>query len=539
MNLCWLWLFWLTLLTVSSGSNNYDLSTLEVSSGQLSNEHSSGLRIYSTATDNDQFLAAQQQSGASSEDSSFLGTTLFQGPRKECFTLSEIALLRARQGFELLVPKSYPKYLASNSIAHMLVRYWSVVNQVMYRMSDERTARLLEVAFYDTLGAYLHFYLMPVAQVSFYAGRVTLNTVQHLMNIQRECHSVLRTNGMGWRMPDIMNITERLRGMKIKPVKLGIVEGRATEDGSNICDELDQSFILQKSSEHSQMLLPLPNLEPVDANGHLTNIYLPFRENRVYSLRSPRSAVELKRFLGTIKACHSYMAISPARYNHKLLIWLQEFLPQHLADDQFYPGLGGILQIQESLLKETKDKDKDKDIDSGKQGRSIGLWEGGAAKDRDHPYMDERVFVAASIVLTAVFFLVVCVLHCSRLSAEKKDEQNPSIGPDDVELGEVFAMSQHKPNPKRAKKEKKVFIETPRSPLRVASGRRYYGHRTRSVSSDDCSTSTLGYQLKQKIMPFSFEIPIERIRRNYKYSPLSSQRSDLVHKDKKKSGHGK
>ncbi|KAH8244970.1 hypothetical protein KR032_003297 [Drosophila birchii] len=522
MNLFWLLLL-LPLLATGNGKVHLNVATLEVSTEELSNESNSGAKIYSTGADNNP-ISIQQSVAAEEDDGEefFLGTALFHGPRRECFTLEDIALLRARQGLEWLVPKTYPKYMANDSMAYRLVRYWNVVNEIVHHMSDKYTERLMKAAFYDTLGAYLRYYLVPLAQVSFYAGRVSLPTVEHLVDIKRQCHQVLRTNGNAWRMPAIINITEQMKNLSMDPFVL-------SSDDSNICDQLDLSQV----SDQRQMILLLPNLEPLDANGYLTNIYLPFRENRVYNLRASSSASELKRFLNTIAACQSYLKMNPTNYNHKLLDWIKEFVPHHLADEQFYPGLSGILQIQDNLVKIVEREDNDRD-NSGKQGRSISLWKETA--DQQSLYTDERLYIAASVVLVIVFIMVVCGLYCGRRCAEKKSKGKSPMGPEDVELGEVFTMAK----PKRVKREKKLKIETPRSPLKITSDRRYYGHQARSLSSEDCSTSTLGFQLKQKIMPFRFEIPVEKVRKSYKYTPLSSQTTETTqYQEKKKSGRGK
>ncbi|XP_020805538.1 uncharacterized protein LOC110181942 [Drosophila serrata] len=524
MNLCLL--FWLlTFLTIGNGHIYLDMVTVEVPTDEFNDESTSGLKMYSTGADYNQHNAAGK------EDDSFLGTTFFQGPRKQCFTSDEIALLRARQGFEWLVPKTYPKYLSNNNIVHMLIRYWNVVNQIVYHMTDDDTESLVEEAFYDTLGAYLRYHLLPMAQVSFYAGRLTLNTVENLLNVKRECHDLLKTDGYGWRMPGIMNITDQLKGLKIEPAKLGF---EVIKDGTNICNQLD----LGDNSDKGRMLWLLPNLEPVDDKGYLTNIYLPFREKRMYSLRSSSSASQLKRFLNTIAACHTYMDVSPKHYNHMLLDWIQEFVPQHLADEQFYPGLVGILQIQESLLQASREEVKD-EYDSGKPQRSIHFWAANDEQELENPYMDERLYIAASIVLSVIFLSVAIILHCTRICGKKRNEDNSSQGTEEIELVEVTTTVV---KPKRVKKEKKVKIETPKSPLKKSNDRRYYGHTARSMSNDDRSTSTLGYQLKHKVMPIRFDnIPLESVRKSYKYSPLSSQHElqTCQCQKKKKSSRGK
>ncbi|KAH8244104.1 hypothetical protein KR038_003966 [Drosophila bunnanda] len=525
MNLLYLLLWLVALLATGNGDIYMDMSTVEVPTDEFNTEHNSRVKMYSTGPDYDEFML--ERNAAGDEGDFFLGTTFFQGPRKECFTLDEIALLRARQGFEWLVPKTYPKYLSSTNMAHMLVRYWHIINYIAYRMSDHDTHRLMYDAFYDTLGAYSRYYLMPMAQVSFYAGRIPLGTVESLMSVKQECHNVLKTNGNGWRIPPTLNITDQLKGLNVAPARLGV---EATEDGSNICDQLD----LGEEAAQGRMLWLLPNLEPVDENGHLTDICLPFRQNLVCSLQSPDAASELKHFLSTMAACQSYMAVSPVHYNHMLLDWMQEFVPQHLGDEQFYPGLDGILQIQQGLLQATQEEVKD-EYASSKHERSIGSYPGKDEQVFENLFMNEKVYIAASIVLTIVFLIVACILHCGRISAEnKKKKARPSQKPEDVELGELITT---RAKSKRAKKDKK----TPRSPLKTASNRRYYGHMSKSVSSDDCSTSTLGFQLKHKIMPFRFESPLDSFRSNYKYSPLSSEHEmqEFSGLEMKKTGRGK
>lgn len=362
MNLCLLLFF----LVHGAFAYNIDVSTLEKSTNEFQNpDLRTELRL------NPFGLNEAGKPGP------FLGTNYFKGPHKNCLFADDTALMSARKEFDKLVPKSYPSCLSSDSAVHMVIRYWSTFNQVVHLMSDLKTRRPLEQAFYDTLGGYLRFYLVPVAQVSFYAGRMNLNTVERLETIKRECHAVLRTNGLGWRAPVAQDLMEQLKDVKIEPVRLGV-------EGANNCDQLDlsggpsQESDMELNSNQGQMIMPLPSLEPVDADGYLTGLFLPFRQPLVYDLRSSSSAFELVRFFQTITGCHRFLGQSQANYNHKLLNWVEDIVQQHLGDEQFYPGLGGILQIKASLLTESSEKEKEvgKIEDSSKQGRSIEHGQG-------------------------------------------------------------------------------------------------------------------------------------------------------------------
>ncbi|XP_032310801.1 uncharacterized protein LOC6499074 isoform X2 [Drosophila ananassae] len=287
-------------------------------------------------------------------DSDFLGTNLFSGPEKHCFSTEDIALMSARRDFELLVPKSYPNQcMISDSVVKMLIRYFNTVNQIVKKMSDDETRRLLQMALYDSLGGYLRFYLVPAAQMSFYAGRLKLNTVESLVKLYRQCRTALNTNGNGWRSPS-KDIVTQFKMSKIEPLKPP-KSGRA-EDDASCCAFLDQSQI--KAADQGQMIVPLPCLEAMDENGNLNNIYLPFRKKRIYNLRAPRSAFIVVKFFETLTNCHRFQGINQAEYNRRLLSWIRENVQLHYTDEQFYPGLGGILQIEQTILSQKQPEEK-------------------------------------------------------------------------------------------------------------------------------------------------------------------------------------
>ncbi|XP_064536043.1 uncharacterized protein LOC135426709 isoform X2 [Drosophila montana] len=295
-------------------------------------------------------LSATQPERCSNDDDQFLGTNLFGSYPKHCFSTEEIALMSARKDFELLVPKSYPRSLLSDSIVYTLMKYFNSVNQVIKRMSDNETRRLLQRAFYDALGGYLRYYLVPMAQVSYYAGRLKLCTVQRLVALYRQCLMVLNTNGNGWKQPE-QDILSRLKNVRISPVRLN--DSCSTENDASSCALLDHSCA-NSDAQNEQMIVPLPHLELEDSSGFLSNIFLPFKHRRIYNLRSPDAAFILVKFFKTLSNCYRFQGMSQKIYNHKLRVWIRENLQFHYRDEIFYPGLGGVLQIYETLICPTK-----------------------------------------------------------------------------------------------------------------------------------------------------------------------------------------
>ncbi|XP_068156277.1 uncharacterized protein [Drosophila tropicalis] len=285
-------------------------------------------------------------SRSTNNESKFLGTNLFGDYSKKCFSTADIALMSARKDFESLIPKAYPKSLINDSVVYMLMKYFNTVNQVVKRKADAETRRLLQRAYYDALGGYLRFYLLPVAQLSYYAGRLKLCTVERLVALYRQCRAVLNTNGNGWRTPS-SDILGQLVNTPISPISNE--DCKNSESDAASCTLLDQSYVTKEADIVDQMIVTLPHLEPLDNNGFLGNIFIPFRQRRIYNLQSPNSAFILVKFFKIVTNCHRFQGLSQRTYNLKLCNWIRDNLEVHYKDDIFYPGLGGILQVSESL----------------------------------------------------------------------------------------------------------------------------------------------------------------------------------------------
>ncbi|XP_037714844.1 uncharacterized protein LOC119550304 isoform X2 [Drosophila subpulchrella] len=491
----------------------------------------------------------QKATRSAAETDAFLGTNLFGNYRKNCFSTEDIALISARKDFELLVPKSFPHCLLTDSIVNMLLRYFNTVNQIVKRMSDDDTRLILQRALYDALGGYLRYYLVPMAQVSYYAGRIKLNTVERLVTIYRQCRTTLNTNGNGWRTPN-KDIMTQFKGTKIEPVNLP--KSCQDQEDASSCAELDQSCIIQEPDQGS-MLVPLPRVETPDESGLLSNIYLPFRKRRIYNLRSPRSACVLVKFFQTLTSCHRFQGISQVNYNRQLLAWLRENLQMHYGDELFYPGLGGVLQIQERLVLQQKNPEEESretrasleqveewtsslsKEDSRKMSRSAIHWQEAPDSQQEQEHQDEwltglekvhtrqdeveecrecdnddtLIWCIAAFLALLLLLILLIICCCMRRGRKKK------VVPTDAEA----------PPPKEKKKKVRepVIVTEPvkESGKEEPEGdRRYYysgsGRSTsqRSVQNDRdpgnpeidsyTSTSSLGCQFNKKCVPLKF-----------------------------------
>ncbi|XP_039232860.1 uncharacterized protein LOC6538292 isoform X2 [Drosophila yakuba] len=492
----------------------------------------------------------QKATRSAPDSDSFLGTNLFGNYRKNCFSAEDIALISARQDFELLVPKSFPSSILTDSVVYMLLRYFNTVNQIVKRMSDEDTRLILQRAFYDALGGYLRYYLLPMAQLSFYAGRIKLNTVERMVNIYQQCKTTLNTNGNGWKTPH-KDVMSQFKLGKIEPVKLP-KSCHSQEDASS-CAQLDQSCISQEPDQ-GNMIVTLPRLETLDENGYLSNIYLPFRKRRIYNLRSPRSEFVLVKFFQTLTSCHRFQGISQANYNRQFLAWIKENLEMHYGDDVFYPGLGGILQIQERLSKEKYPEEESRapsheddarrppsslKEDSRKISRSAIHWQETSEPEQQPEHQDEwltglenvqnrqeeveecrecdndeTLIWCIAAFLTLLLLLILLIICCCMRRGRRK-----RVGPVDAEAPPPKEKPKKEKEPLKAKEPEKEKEKKEDKGDTDGTRRYYYSGSGRSTSQRSVqanrypnnpeldsftSTSSLGCQFNRKCMPMKF-----------------------------------
>ncbi|KAL9898243.1 uncharacterized protein ACN427_006434 [Glossina fuscipes fuscipes] len=302
----------------------------------------------------------------------FVGTNLFGTTRNKCFSTEDVALLTARRDFENLIPKDLPPCLLNDHMVSVLVNYFHACHQTISRMAIDASKRLAERAFHDAVGGYLNYYLVPVAKFSFYAGQVSLGTVENVLEMLKQCKQFLNVNGNGWKSP-MKDVLKELKSVHIEPLHL---DEQAKSCDPSFCLRLDTN-IGQSESEQGDMIVGLPKLEPEDRNDFLGNIWLPFKYKRSFDLRAESSAYIVVKFYETITKCYQCEHINQDCFNAKFRTWILENIQVHLSDEQFYPGLGAILRISENLKAGKRDNlygdnlvDKDVDYAEAKQKRN-------------------------------------------------------------------------------------------------------------------------------------------------------------------------
>lgn len=231
-------------------------------------------------------------------------------------------------------------------------------------MTSDGLMRLTQKAFYDTLGGYLNYYMVPVAKYSYYAGQISLRTVQQVLILHQQCKNLLNTNGNGWKTP-IQNVLLELKSIQIEPLRIPPLNEDTTDEPS-FCMHLD--LITEECQPHDDsMIVRIPKLEGEDLNGFLGNVWLPFRRKRIFDLKADSSAYVVVKFYETVTKCYRYENIDQTYYNNQFKSWLIENIHSHLSDEQFYPGLGAVLRIYEYLKRIKKDASAFRDYNNMKQ----------------------------------------------------------------------------------------------------------------------------------------------------------------------------
>lgn len=103
----------------------------------------------------------------------------------------------------------------------------------------------------------------------------------------------------------------------------------------------------------NRMLVSLPKLELAN-EPFLDNVWLPFKRKHNFNLADKDSAFILLRYYVAVRKCYALKAASPKKFNRRLADWLSDRILPHLEDDTFYPGLGAVLRIVETLQSQGK-----------------------------------------------------------------------------------------------------------------------------------------------------------------------------------------
>jgi hypothetical protein len=182
---------------------------------------------------------------------------------------------------------------------------------------------------------------VPITKYSFYAGNVSLSTVQKISNLYERCKELLDTNGNGWSEPltDFSKFT-----IKIPPVSISTIN---ENEAMKACASL-------VTSNDDEIMVPLPKIEDDSSNDddddYSSVLTLPFKHDQsFFNIISKRSAFALFRYYITATQCFSYQGIDQSPFNRRLKMWINENVLPYLDDDECYPAFGAVLRILESI----------------------------------------------------------------------------------------------------------------------------------------------------------------------------------------------
>jgi hypothetical protein len=269
-----------------------------------------------------------------------VGSVLFdKGDGKLCFSQTDLALLLSRREFEKILPFVGSKSVGIQNDASIaaIIEYLSGASQLIDGVVTGDTKRLVQKSFYDAVGGYLSHFLYPYTKMVFYAGNVTYQTVVSVQELLNYCETLLNTKGLGWAPP-----VADLSGYKLSILTLSInLETEAESTGKPPCVDLS----LLDEDDDDEMLVKLPKIESDDSG----TVWLPFKRKHAFSLTSQVSSFVLMRYFVKVSECYAFQGVEQTKFNLDLLNWLNENVPGYLASNEFYPALGGVLRIFETI----------------------------------------------------------------------------------------------------------------------------------------------------------------------------------------------
>lgn len=295
----------------------------------------------------------------------------------------------------------------------------------------------------DIYFSYINHYLVPVVKYSYYAGVMTYKSAQNVFDLLQHCKEFLNTNGNGWLEP--INDFSEFKD-KIQPIELAY---------ENIFKQQVPCVNLilnnKNTGNYEDILVDLPKLGPRD-NGKLTNIWLPFKRKHNFNLNSKSSAYILMRYFVAVTYCYQFEEVDQQTFNRKLQTWLKTNIESSLYDTTFYPGLGAVLRVFETVNGTSSNKPKIRrysennnrekfsnfmknsqieetlsqiqTIDDEPTGYFKRLWpKTNSGHDTHSNYFikDEQQFwIAISSVLAGLIFLICLSCCCIRSKFKKK-----------------------------------------------------------------------------------------------------------------------
>lgn len=215
--------------------------------------------------------------------------------------------------------------LTDDAVKSFLLYLSSVGHTIERRIPNDQ---LYLTVWYDMTGDYLQGYLLPVSRYCFYSGNVTYRSVRAVIEYYRKVKLHLDTDGSGWSRAADLDSSDA--DNKIAPL-------HTTKAPVN-CSELDVGI----SSE-----IPLPRTQLDDDSRIIISLWIPLRTRQVYDPRSNASLSILRTYFESVIKC--VPKSTRKRFPSRFARWIDENLSSHTLDDEFYPGLEGVLQIKKTL----------------------------------------------------------------------------------------------------------------------------------------------------------------------------------------------
>lgn len=246
--------------------------------------------------------------------------------------------------------------------------------------------------------SYLNYFYVPLVKLSFYAGSLEYSNAVAVLRLQANCKREMNTNGNGWRLPRL----EWFKPNRFRIDALNQTIGDSYDTDHPPCLNLILSDDEDDAESNNRMLVSLPKLEFAN-EPQLGNVWLPFKRKHNFNLAARSSAFILLRYYVAVQKCYAFKSASPKKFHRRLADWLSDRILPHIEDDEFYPGLGAVLRIMETLQSPgkravvrndqmviTKEPHKSKEFEQIEQQVDEII------KERQKPGFFERFLLAAS-----------------------------------------------------------------------------------------------------------------------------------------------
>ncbi|XP_046590634.1 uncharacterized protein LOC107226919 [Neodiprion lecontei] len=300
-----------------------------------------------------------------------IGTVLFDRSDcgKHCWTSEEFTVLNSRRMFQDILPKVKVIDAENDQYIALLMDYFHICLECVRKLSIGKTKHLMLKALADTMGGYLHVYVLPLTRRSYYAGNIKYRNAKRLFELFDELKNFLHTNGVGWLKPSLNKKHVKTPPIVITPPQSsvscdGLITYPARADSSSGQGEVSRPnpskrkrYIQRRrrtrgAGGSGPVTVPLPFL---DDEVNPNSIALPFKTDTLQSLYCEQSAFSLvKYYVSSVKCIvsRSKTKFELLKFNKDMFDWLQQSVNPHLDDEKWYPAFGGVMRVISSL-KET------------------------------------------------------------------------------------------------------------------------------------------------------------------------------------------